>query len=54
MQQTIRDTGALERVEDLILDYTRTAERALSGAPLGNRSVSELRELARAATVRTT
>ena len=54
MQQTIRETGALERVEDLILDYTRTAERALSGAPLGNRSVSELRELARAATVRTT
>lgn len=54
MQQTIRETGALDRVEDLILDYTRTAERALSGAPLGNRSVSELRELARAATVRTT
>lgn len=54
MQQTIRDTGALERVEELILDYTRTAERALSGVPLGNRSVSELRELARAATVRIT
>ncbi|MBD3753870.1 MAG: polyprenyl synthetase family protein, partial [Micrococcales bacterium] len=54
MQQTIRETGALERVEALIADYTRTAERALSGVPLGNRSVSELRDLARAATVRTT
>lgn len=54
MQQTIRETGALERVEALIADYTRTAERALSGVPLGHRSVSELRDLARAATVRTT
>lgn len=54
MQQTIRETGALERVEALIADYTRRAERALSGVPLGHRSVSELRGLARAATVRTT
>jgi len=54
MQQTIRETGALERTEALILDYTRTAERALSGTPLGNRAVGELRDLARAATVRIT
>ena len=46
--------GALERVEQLIADYAREAERALSGARLGNAAVGELRDLARAATVRTT
>ncbi|MFC8682722.1 polyprenyl synthetase family protein [Microbacterium ureisolvens] len=54
LQQTIVDSGALERVERLIADYAREADRALSGARLGNAAVSELRDLARAATVRTT
>ena len=54
LQQTIVDSGALDRVEDLIAGYVRTADRALSGARLGNAAVSELRDLARAATVRTT
>lgn len=52
LQQTIRDGGALERTEDLISSYTRAAGQALSGAPLGNHAVGELRDLARAATVR--
>jgi geranylgeranyl diphosphate synthase type I len=54
VQRTIVETGALERVETLIADYSHEAERALSGARLGNAAVSELRELARAATVRIT
>ncbi len=54
LQRTIVETGALERVEQVIADYSRQGERALSGARLGNAAVSELRELARAATVRTT
>ncbi|MCR2763424.1 polyprenyl synthetase family protein [Microbacterium sp. zg.B48] len=54
LQRTILETGALDRVEDLIADYSRQAERALSGARLGNAAVGELRDLARAATVRTT
>ena len=54
LQQTIIDTGALGRVERLISDYAREADRALSGARLGNAAVGELRDLARAATVRTT
>lgn len=54
LQQTIVDTGALDRVEALIAEYSREAERALSGARLGNAAVGELRDLARAATVRTT
>ncbi|WP_019181594.1 polyprenyl synthetase family protein, partial [Microbacterium yannicii] len=53
LQQTIADTGALERVERLIADFAREADRALSGARLDNAAVSRLRELARAATVRT-
>lgn len=53
LQQTIVDSGALARVETLIADYAREADRALAGAPLGNAAVSELRELARAATTRT-
>ncbi|WP_243075236.1 polyprenyl synthetase family protein [Microbacterium sp. SS28] len=52
LQRTIVETGALDRVEALIADYSREAERALSGARLGNAAVNELRELARAATVR--
>lgn len=54
LQRTILDTGALERVEELIADYSRRAERSLSGARLGNAAVGDLRDLARAATVRTT
>ncbi len=52
LRETIVDTGALARVEELIREYTRKAERALSGARLGNAAVNDLRELARAATVR--
>ncbi|WP_439594187.1 polyprenyl synthetase family protein [Microbacterium sp.] len=54
LQRTIVETGALERVEALIADYAREAERSLSGARLDNAAVGELRDLARAATVRTT
>jgi geranylgeranyl diphosphate synthase type I len=54
LQRTIVDTGALDRVEALIADYARQAERSLSGARLGNAAVGELRDLARAATVRVT
>ncbi|WP_159499707.1 polyprenyl synthetase family protein [Microbacterium sp. 18062] len=53
LQRTIVDSGALDRVEDLIAAYARDADRALSGAPLGNVAVGELRDLARAATSRT-
>lgn len=54
LQRTIVDTGALDRVEALIADYVWEADRALSGAKLGNAAVGELRDLARAATVRVT
>ena len=53
LQRTISDTGAWDRVERLIEEYAREADRALSGAPLGNAAVGELRDLARAATART-
>lgn len=52
LQRTIADTGALARVEDLITEYATTADRALTGAPLDNAAVGELRDLARAATQR--
>lgn len=52
MQATVRDSGALDRVETLIGDYARTADRSLIGARLDNAAVGELRELARAATTR--
>jgi geranylgeranyl diphosphate synthase type I len=54
LQRTIVETGALDRVEALISDYAREADRALSGARLGNAAVGELRDLARSATVRVT
>ncbi|MGZ0711058.1 polyprenyl synthetase family protein (plasmid) [Coraliomargarita sp. W4R53] len=54
LQRTIVDSGALDRVESLIAKYALAAERSLKGARLGNAAVSDLRELARAATVRTT
>ena len=53
LQATMRESGALDRVEELISSAAQEAERALSGTPLDHASVSELRELARAATVRT-
>ncbi|MFF7292910.1 polyprenyl synthetase family protein [Microbacterium sp. NPDC008134] len=52
LQATIRDTRALDRVEAMIADYAREADRALVGARLDNAAVSGLRDLARAATVR--
>lgn len=52
LQATISDSGALARVESMIADYAAIADRALSGARLDNASVGELRDLARAATVR--
>ncbi len=52
LQATITDSGALAQVETMIADYAREADRALSGARLDNAAVGELRELARAATVR--
>jgi len=52
LQATIRESGALARVEELIADYAHQADRALSGARLDNAAVGQLRDLARAATVR--
>ncbi len=52
LQQTIRASGALGRVEELIAASARDAEHALSGARLENAAVGELRALARAATSR--
>lgn len=52
LQATIAGSGALDRVEAMISDYAKEADRALSGARLDNAAVSELRDLARAATVR--
>lgn len=52
LQRTISGSGALDRVEGLIAEYAQEADRALSGAGLDNAAVSELRDLARAATVR--
>ncbi|WP_375384661.1 polyprenyl synthetase family protein [uncultured Microbacterium sp.] len=52
LQRTIQESGALERVEALISDYSRQAERALNGARLGNAAVGDLRDLAREATAR--
>ncbi|MGV2984100.1 polyprenyl synthetase family protein [Microbacterium sp. AGC85] len=52
LQATIAESGALARVEELITSYAQEADRALSGARLDYAAVGELRELARAATVR--
>lgn len=53
LQATIAESGALARVETLIASYAHEADRALSGARLDNAAVGDLRDLARAATVRT-
>jgi geranylgeranyl diphosphate synthase type I len=52
LQATIRDSGAVDQLEAMITGYARDADRALSGARLDNAAVGELRDLARAATVR--
>lgn len=53
LQTTISGSGALERVEEMIRGYAAEADRALAGARLDNASVGYLRDLARAATIRT-
>ncbi len=52
LQATMVESGAVDRVETMIADYARQADRALSGARLDNAAVAELRDLARAATER--
>lgn len=52
LQRTIVQTGALARVERTIAAWADEADRALRGARLGHEAVVELRDLARAATVR--
>ena len=53
LQATISGSGALEKTEDMIRAYAVEADRALVGARLDNAAVGDLRDLARAATVRT-
>ncbi|WP_417511245.1 polyprenyl synthetase family protein [Microbacterium sp.] len=53
LQATISDSGALDQVEEMIRAYASEADRALIGARLDNAAVGDLRDLARAATVRT-
>jgi geranylgeranyl diphosphate synthase type I len=52
LQATIEGSGALGRIETMIAGYAREADLALSGARLDNAAVGDLRDLARAATVR--
>ncbi len=52
LQQTIIDTGALDRVETAISHYAAEADRALRGAPLSTPAVGALRDLAQAAIAR--
>lgn len=49
LQRLIIESGARERVEQVIADYATRAERALEGAPLAAPAVAELRDLAQAA-----
>jgi geranylgeranyl diphosphate synthase type I len=53
LQQLIRDSGALARTETLIAEYAQAAEAVLQDDSLGSDALEELRDLARAATVRT-
>lgn len=53
LQGTIIDTGALERVEQLIAAYTLEADAALRDAPLDAATIDALRALAHDATTRT-
>ena len=52
LQRAIRDTGALDRVEALIATYATEAQEALQDAPVGTGALTDLQDLARAATVR--
>lgn len=52
LQATIAGSGALDRVEEMITGYAHAADRALTGARLDDATVGDLRDLARAATVR--
>nr|WP_309128665.1 polyprenyl synthetase family protein [Microbacterium sp.] len=52
LQQLVRDTGALERVEEMIDDYSAQAETALTGSALSGTAIDQLRELASAAVAR--
>lgn len=53
LQQTIRETGALDRVERLISQCAAEADAALQDAPLGEHATQWLRDLAFDATART-
>lgn len=53
LQEQIRATGALERVEAAIADYATEADGVLAAAPLREAAVADLRDLARAAIERT-
>ncbi len=52
VRSTMRETGALSRLEELIASYADEAEDALAGARLDTTAMTGLRDLARAATVR--
>ncbi|MFT4157774.1 MAG: polyprenyl synthetase family protein [Microbacterium sp.] len=52
LQATIHSSGALDQVESMISRYAAIADQALSGAPLDNAAVGDLRDLARAASTR--
>lgn len=52
LQSTILDSGALDRVEELITRYSNDADAALRNAPLDSASIESLRDLAHAATKR--
>lgn len=52
MQETLRDTGALERVESMITDHVERALHALDQAPITPGATQELRRLAEAVTKR--
>ena len=52
LQQMIRDSGALERIESMIAEYTEAAEVALARAALQPEATTALRTLADAAITR--
>ncbi|MEB4616565.1 polyprenyl synthetase family protein, partial [Leucobacter sp. M11] len=52
LQRTIRDSGAVDRVEQMIAQNVALAERALEGEELAPTAVTALRTLAKRATAR--
>jgi geranylgeranyl diphosphate synthase type I len=52
LQLTIRESGAVEKVETLIADNVARAIEAIEAAPLGAEATAQLRDLAVAATRR--